>query len=614
VGADASFEGVHGPEPVEPRDPGRPDAPGSGRTMHLLPVVNWPKRMTVGKRHLVAVNLALVTSDLEPAAWPLPEEERVYTCALDGGADFDLWAVDDATVILHRFGGSYGPAEFVVTPQDKPGERSIWLTILNQGGIPIGEHALPVEVLAGEKAQTGDGGVGATVTDDLDEPDEDEFDDLDWEEDLLVGLNGVGDDLAAAETVSVGIPIRELPDARPSQVAPTVPDLPYLDEDSRSTEELEAAATRRDLETARRAESPVPRRRDGARLATRLGEFYNVAGLRREDSGRLLGEMIPLFQPGSVRGDTATFTACCSASDEHGTVFAVVGTRTGRPDGTARPRSIQSAKIPPGVYRVTAELLPPDLGHVRFHGLPAEPRDDPRRWEEIVATVPRSVPAGGPAHLIIAIEVSAPDHSLVYRRLDAAQRLIQHVATEARDLVRYSIITYGPHYIHLGNRDFPEVRTTRVPWAGTADEALARLYRLSGYAPAPVGYERAAQLECVLTDLEAGLTGEQGRPVIVTVGARPPHPPRVDPATGIIRCHRRNDWREPMIRLRTRYAGIKFGAIRETGPADQLWALLGADALAGDDLYAPRFAQSLGLTSATARPTAPPIALPLLAA
>lgn len=117
-----------------------------GMTLLLQPRVGWPRQMTVGRRHLVAVDLALVTQDGAPAPWQLPQEEIAYTFELDGGADFDQWVMHDPAVVLHRFGGSYGPAEFVVTPR-KDGERSLWLTIINPRGITIGDHELEVTVV-----------------------------------------------------------------------------------------------------------------------------------------------------------------------------------------------------------------------------------------------------------------------------------------------------------------------------------------------------------------------------------------------------------------------------------------------------------------------------------
>jgi hypothetical protein len=293
----------------------------------------------------------------------------------------------------------------------------------------------------------------------------------------------------------------------------------------------------------------------------------------------------------------------------YGTVFAIVAEPRNGPDRNPQLRSVQSAKLPPGIYRVTAELLYPAPGCVRFHGLPAVPSEDSRRWPEIATTVPARLPiSGGPDHLIAAIEISGLAE-LVRERIESVRRLITHVAAEAQNFVCFSIITYGPHSINFNNAAYPEVPVTTLAWAETADDALAVLTRLSRRPAAPVGYERAAQLECVLTDLERNLTGQEGRPVIVTVGMRPPHPPRVDPATQIIPCRYRRDWYVPLSKLRRRHAGVAFGSIRDVGQADELWRLLGTDATTFDDNVAPAFARALGLTADFARPM--PVALPL---
>jgi len=601
--------------PVGP-DVNAAPAPVPVEEPRLLPTVSWPTTMVYQQRHLVSIDLALVQRDGTPAQWPLLEEEYTYTCLLDGGGVFTLWAVRDPIVVLHRFGGSLSPAQFVVIPAKKTsGSQSLWLTILNQWGVSVGDYELEVEVLVpyGEMLTVPDlvvnAPVGLSVADD----------------ELAEGLDADGamefaDMLRADDEATVDIPFRDLPGI-PGQslAARTVADPPYLDEDVLEPAE-QVGVTRRDLgldqgpdrETEPYDELESPRRRDIARLSAReLREFYNVAGLRRSRTGQLHWDMVRLFSPGSAMGSRTAFTARCSPSDEHGTVFAVVATSA---DGSGRgpePRSVQSAKIPPGMYRVTAELLPADRGYVRFHDLPAEPREDPRLWPEIVATVPPRLPHdGGPAHLIIAIETSAPDGPTVRKRLEAATELIEYIRDEARDFICYSIITYGPHRIHIGNRDYPEVETATRVWAVTANDALTALDRVSGQGPEPFGYPWAAQLECVLADLEGALTGQEGRPVLVTVGTRPPFPPRLDPVTEIIPCRRRTDWSVPMSRL-GRHAGIKFGAIRDDDLGDRLWRRLGGDAITVGDFDARGFARALGLTSATARPTAPPIALPL---
>jgi hypothetical protein len=604
----------------------------------LQPTVSWPREMTVGRQHLIEVDLALVTLTGEPAAWPLDEEDYPYTILLDGGGEFDLWAVRDATVVLHRFGGSYGPAEFVVIPREKPGGHSLWLTALNQWGFPVGSHELQVSVRVegGGPPEGADREVPVGLSPVPGEADGGQGTDPSGEHPAALSPRAepgtdeqIGRMLAHGDAVTVDVPFPE-PDvpvqeppaqeppakyvpAGPTQAdAPGVtkqdlgyPDLGYGDAGDLNLADL-TPAPGRTSELRPYPEAEEPRRRDGARPAARLAEAYSVAGLRRSPSGRLHWALLPLFPPGSARGEQVTFTARCAPSDEHGTVFAVFAEPEDRADLAPRLESVKSAKIPPGIYRVTAELLHPGPGHVEFRGLPVLPREDLRPWAEIFETVPRGAPGDGPAHLIAAIEISGPD-SLVRQRIESVRRLITHVAAEARGFVCYSVITYGPHSVHNNNPEYPEVPVATLAWAETADDALAVLARLSRGYVEPIGYEFAAQLECVLTDLDRNITGQEGRPVIVTVGARPPHPPRVDPGTQIIPCRYRRDWLVPTRRLQARYAGIAFGAIRDHGRADNLWNILGANATTTDEFFAARFADALGLTGTTPRPIPVPM-------
>lgn len=585
--------------------------------LFLQPTVSWPKRMTVGRRHLVEVDLALVMQDGTPVLeqeWPLDEEECAYTCMLDGSSDFDLWAVHDASVILHRFGGSYGPAEFIVTPRDKPGDRALWLTFVNQWGVPVGAHELRVTVRDAEGSQ--DPPSGRDVQVGLSLPPAPATDAGSAEDGTGEGLDGpaggldwdLSDDEATVDIpyLDLAEPViaAEVPPAGPAGPPGPDPTVPDLDQDWRSIEDL-AATTRLEYDMARPAgrqapaeqtSATTPRRRDGARPAVRLTESYTVAGLRRSRSGRLHWDLVPLFSAGATRGDRVTFTVRCAPSDEHGTVFAIMAEPRDGSDQAPQLRSVQSAKIPPGIYRVTAELLHPGPGHVRFHGLPAPPREDTRPWAEVTAAVPRRLEIGtGPAHLVAAIEISGPN-DIVQERIDSVRRLIGHVSDEARGFVCYSILTYGPHSINTRNAEYPEVPVTTLAWAESADDASDVLARLSRAPAPPTGYAAAAQLECVLADLDRNLTGQEGRPVIVTVGTRPPHPPRVDPATQIVPCRYRNDWRTPRRRLQDRYPDIIFRAIRDAGATDELWRMLGADSITSDEHSLPAFARSLGLT------------------
>jgi hypothetical protein len=109
----------------------------------LEPIVHWHRDMTAERNHLVTVDLRLA----DPAQlWPYDEEEFPFTCMLDGADDFSVAAIHDASVLVHRFGGSYGPASFVVTPRETEGERSLWLTIVSPRGIPVRTQELAVHV------------------------------------------------------------------------------------------------------------------------------------------------------------------------------------------------------------------------------------------------------------------------------------------------------------------------------------------------------------------------------------------------------------------------------------------------------------------------------------
>ena len=520
--------------------------------MLLQPSVSWPNEMIVGRRHLVMVDLALVDESRLPASWPLADEECAYTCALDGGGDFDLWAVHDAAVVLHRFGGSYGPAEFVVTPQNI-GERSLRLTIINQWGVPVGDHELRVHVSPAERLQ------------------------------------------------------KDLPpdhhDADPAWQSPTPPaqlDLPSLarrDLVFPATAYSETADlfadTRSVAATTPQSRPPVP----SGRPANRLAEEWNVAGLRRSPSGNLHFNLVPLFAPGAVPGDRFTFTVRCPPADEHGTVFAVVGRLPGDAERLTL-RSVQSAPIPPGTYQVTAELVSVQPGRVRFHGLPVSPRDDPRNWQEIVSAVPHRLrPRVGPNHLITAIEVSGPG-DLVAARINAMRQFVAYVAEADFGPLSCTVITYGPHSVNARYEGYPEVPVTTLARADTAAAALSALATLAQRPAAPFGYTAAAQLECVLAELNIQLTGQEGRPVLVVAGGRPPHPWRVEPVSRILPCSRRNDWRIHLGNLVSRHVGMTFGAVHDPDLPDELWLRLGRDAgTAIQHFSAPRFADVLGLTA-----------------
>ena len=304
-----------------------------------------------------------------------------------------------------------------------------------------------------------------------------------------------------------------------------------------------------------------------------LTRFYELVVLHRSASGRLELAGHPLFPIGARRGDQEHFTVRCAASDESGTVFAMVAYDQ---DSRFQLVSAQSVKLPPGRYDVTAELRRPGLVH--FHGLPGPLSPEARHWSELVSLVPDRLDAPpGAVHLICAVEVSGPDDR-VARRLWAAQQMVLTAAAEPGEGLQVSVISYGPHALHRGA---VEVSVTVAGWRETHDRALERLRRLEERGGAELGYPLAAQLECVLREVaeRVGREAPVSRTTLLTVGARPAFPRRVNHRR-IIPCPAKIDWEAELRRLRE-HPGIRFGAILDREPAEPdhsaetIWEQLG---------------------------------------
>ncbi|MDR3082018.1 MAG: toll/interleukin-1 receptor domain-containing protein, partial [Streptomyces sp.] len=114
----------------------------------IEPVVAWPRQAETECDYLVTVDLRgpLPGPDGTPATWPYPVEEFTFTIALDGSPSFVCTALDEPSVVLHRFGGTYGAARFRVATTGETGPASLWLTISNQWGVPVRKAELPSEV------------------------------------------------------------------------------------------------------------------------------------------------------------------------------------------------------------------------------------------------------------------------------------------------------------------------------------------------------------------------------------------------------------------------------------------------------------------------------------
>ncbi|MFF0312670.1 hypothetical protein ACFYSC_35045 [Streptosporangium sp. NPDC004379] len=309
-------------------------------------------------------------------------------------------------------------------------------------------------------------------------------------------------------------------------------------------------------------------------------------------TGRLRLTGRRLFPIGSRPGTRTRVALRCTAPGAHGTALAVVTWQGPEP----RLLSVQSAPIAPGRYEVTAELG--RSGRVRFTGLPAL-SPDPRDWDRLVGALPdRLPPRAGSAHLVCAVEVCGSDDQ-VSERLSRARQMISFASGELGGLIRVSLLAYAAHSF---DPSAPEHPVRIAAWEAGPAEALDALGALEDEGAVTRGYPyhpQAAQLEDALAVVAGRLGPASPAPaVVLTVGGRPPHPPRTD-RSRILPCPRRHDWRQLAAALRQR-PDTTLGAICDhaAGQAHPLWHGLGAAALAHLEAVDVRgLAADLGLTA-----------------
>ena len=111
----------------------------------IQPVVSWPRQVRPGRSYVITVDLRLANA---AALWPYDDEELAVGCMLDGRPFCAVRVLGDAGVVLHRFGGTYGPAKFVAEiPEDRTDftGAALWLTLTTAGGVPFYTGRLPLD-------------------------------------------------------------------------------------------------------------------------------------------------------------------------------------------------------------------------------------------------------------------------------------------------------------------------------------------------------------------------------------------------------------------------------------------------------------------------------------
>lgn len=111
------------------------------KSISISPIIAYPRQACVGKTYLMTIDLECPMDQ----GWPYKEEEYAIYCMLSTPL-FTSKIVNEPAIVLHRFGGTYGPANFFLTACDKPQIGSIQVHLANQWGVPLQSIHLPVEI------------------------------------------------------------------------------------------------------------------------------------------------------------------------------------------------------------------------------------------------------------------------------------------------------------------------------------------------------------------------------------------------------------------------------------------------------------------------------------
>ncbi|MEK2493189.1 tetratricopeptide repeat protein [Kitasatospora purpeofusca] len=112
--------------------------------------MSWPHLAEPGRSYLVTVDVEIGGTEPVPD-WPYDQEEFAIGCMLAGCPGVEIESLGATAVVLHRFGGTYGPARFVARTADElpvlgagDEESRLRLTLVTAGGIPFRTIDLPI--------------------------------------------------------------------------------------------------------------------------------------------------------------------------------------------------------------------------------------------------------------------------------------------------------------------------------------------------------------------------------------------------------------------------------------------------------------------------------------
>jgi tetratricopeptide (TPR) repeat protein len=98
----------------------------------VKPIITYPREAQVGKTYLMTIDL----QPEEEFEWQYDEEEYPIYCTVNSDL-FNSKPVGEPVVVLHRFGGSYGEAKFLLTAALESGQGNIKVVLINAWGVSI---------------------------------------------------------------------------------------------------------------------------------------------------------------------------------------------------------------------------------------------------------------------------------------------------------------------------------------------------------------------------------------------------------------------------------------------------------------------------------------------
>jgi tetratricopeptide (TPR) repeat protein len=102
------------------------------KSITVKPIITYPCEAQIGKTYLMTINLQIE----EEFEWQYDEEDYPIYCTVDSEL-FKSKPIGEPVIVLHRFGGSYGEAKFLLTAALEPGHGKIKIVLINAWGVSI---------------------------------------------------------------------------------------------------------------------------------------------------------------------------------------------------------------------------------------------------------------------------------------------------------------------------------------------------------------------------------------------------------------------------------------------------------------------------------------------